>query len=429
MKEKFNAFGVFLRAQILRFIRFCRNLTPQQQFVIFYSLCVSLLGFYLGFLIGMRQVSIFYPVYTVVSAESETISSDSKLMKQVLDEVADIGSFDDGGGDESEAGSNFRENIRDLMRMADSFDREIQIIEQLSEWALEDPLGALRYSIKLPDPQKRGIYAPAILKSWARNDLSAAWNYAWGEYQKGNPELVRVVAVAAVTQDRGLAVDFLGQMDSVQLPTGELYNRLISDALVSGEVGFAQDLVLNIRNLNARRSSIVLMAGSMGKRAMDASRWLMELNVDDATLISAFSAYTQARAQLNPHATAEWAMNLSSQLLRRQAVADAVAVWSKQDLVAAAQWLNKYNTSDVDLAIQNLVSYSDLGQISLDTALDWAESIKDNVRRLRTIERILKKVSRKNVTPAYNYLKRSQILSDDEKNYLVDLIEKANTGD
>lgn len=266
------------------------------------------------------------------------------------------GEFENWNALQAAIGELAQENPTRALEMAEEIPRPFgDALRQaaLSNWADEDPLGALAYVEALPVSRQQQSFRQAVAAGYAMADFDAAW--AWA--QNLQPSSDDVVAAVLAARARTAPADALRRVDALprEARTQALQNIVITTATTGDPAEIARSLVA-ISDGPAKEQAIALLGQFWAQTNPTAAvDWFIEQGANLAP--SAFNQIGQQLGQVDPQAAKQMTSRIPASA-REAWVTGVASGYSATDPDGALQWVSAFEGQPgYDAAVSQLIPY------------------------------------------------------------------------
>lgn len=261
----------------------------------------------------------------------------------------------------------------------------------LTELAREEPHRAMALALADEDPILRATFRDAVLRGWAAafQDAAAAWAMALppGDHHSA----LEAVFAGAARQPEQAAE--LGARLAAQDPTlaGD-FGQLLITALADAGAFEAAARFASREDLENRPAWTNVAFFKWAARQPEQAVRAFETIADSAERRAALPGLLAGWSEVNPAASADYALQLPAGANRAETLAQVLPQWVSRDPLAASNWLVAHYLPgfEWDAAAAAAAVLPHLVGPRPEIALVWAESIADPDLReeaLRTIAR------------------------------------------
>jgi hypothetical protein len=294
----------------------------------------------------------------------------------------------------------------------------------ISQWARIDGEAALGAAAGIDEPKLRYELRESALRNWARGNPEAAYDFARRNPNKDLPDNRMELVFDGLGRshpEKALAffdahrADLEKQGDRASMVFDELYERGGHDQLVAWAerqpAGKMRDMALNrIIDRWARYDPAA------------ARDWMDRSVTNKENLGPARVELAESWSRVNPSDALNWVSSLPKDQQDKEYYSRIYGRWIQYDRNAAAQYLASQPPGPhLDRPIERY-TYEVMGQNPADT-MPWAESINDEGRRWRAIERVADQWRRKDPDALQKYV-QSGGFTDEQKQKLLRIEKK-----
>jgi hypothetical protein len=317
-----------------------------------------------------------------------------------------------------------RRRFASIALMPPGRERNMEYYRLISQWARIDGEAALGAAAGIDEPKLRYELRESALRNWARGNPEAAYDFARRNPNKDLPDNRMELVFDGLGRshpEKALAffdahrADLEKQGDRASMVFDELYERGGHDQLVAWAerqpAGKMRDMALNrIIDRWARYDPAA------------ARDWMDRSVTNKENLGPARVELAESWARVNPSDALNWVSSLPKDQQDKEYYSRIYGRWIQYDRNAAAQYLASQPPGPhLDRPIERY-TYEVMGQNPADT-MPWAESINDEGRRWRAIERVADQWRRKDPDALQKYV-QSGGFTDEQKQKLLRIEKK-----
>jgi hypothetical protein len=384
----------------------------------FLLLCVSLLSVFLGYIAGRSSSH----------GDESIIANHNSLSNAANCVIAPDKTFSESAPSTSPAAierADWKEDAwRKLLAQSATPARNAALADLLEKLAAHDPDGAMTLAKAESNLKLREQLTQSVLHGWARTSpLDAAkWVMAMPNSGRRDASLLSVFAGAITTSpDSAIAA---GRLLIEQNP-GEAVgcgSRLIEALSDSGNFGAAADFAAD--GDAGQRNAWLTEAFSKWSsyqpaNAVASAQAITDPAVRNQALRGSIGGWSEA----DPAAAVRFLSEMPAGGDRDEMFGQALKSWARNDPIAAANWLNSNNSSGLDLD-QGAAQVAGLESLPQQTALAWAESIKNPELRSITLAGVLRDWIYDNPTAAQDYVQTTTNLAPGDRQQLSEVIDE-----
>jgi hypothetical protein len=303
--------------------------------------------------------------------------------------ASEDGAPDDEGDVDGLTTEECRKRFERIASLPPSRERNLEYYKLISQWARIDGEGALAAAATIDEPKLRYELRESALRNWARGNPEEAYAFAMANPNKDLPEhRMQLVFDGLGRSDPDKALAFFDahrgelekQGDRASMVFDELYERGGHDQLVSWAerqpLGKMRDMALNrIIDRWARYDP----AG--------AKDWMERSVTNKENIGPARVELAESWARVNPQEALQWVGSLPAKEREGDYYDRIFGRWIQYDRNAAAQQLASQPPGPhLDRPIERYTNEV-MRQNPADT-MPWAQSINDEGRRWRAVERV-----------------------------------------
>lgn len=314
---------------------------------------------------------------------------------------------------------DFGARLADIKGMEPGPQRNEAYFELIKDWAMADGPAALEAATAITEPKLRFELRESALRHWAQASPEAAWKFVRsnpnGDLPENRLELVfdglgRSEAGTALAFFENHREEMLKHGDRAAYVVDELYERGNHGTLVAWAekmpAGKLRDIATNrIIDRWARYDPVA------------AKEWMDHMVTGKENLVPARIELAESWARVNPESALQWANGLPAGQRDPEYYNRIYGRWIQYDRNAAAKYLAAQPPSpQLDQPIERYTNEV-MRQNPADT-MPWAESINDEKRRWRAIERVAEVWSRRDRQGLETYVTASR-LTEEQKRQLL----------
>ena len=319
--------------------------------------------------------------------------------------AAEDGAPDDEGGGADLTTEECRRRFEAIAAMPPGRERNLEYYRLVSRWARIDGEAALAAAGSIDEPKLRYELRESALRNWARGNPEEAYAFAMknpnGDLPDHRMQLV-FDGLGRTDPDKALAFfdahrdELEKQGDRASMVFDELYERGGHDQLVAWAErqpnGKMRDMALNrIIDRWARYDPAA------------AKDWMERQVTNKENLVPARVELAESWARVNPKEALNWVTSLPADQRDKEYYNRVLGRWIQYDRNAAAQYLASQPPGPhLDRPIERY-TYEVMYQNPADT-MPWAQSINDEGRRWRAIERVADAWRKKDAKAFENYV-------------------------
>ncbi len=296
---------------------------------------------------------------------------------------------------------------------------------RLVEWARTDPLAALGYTRSQISPRiDRDETVTAILHQWVKAEPGRAWG--WAQENSPHDSVGLLCEIAKV--DPQLAWTKAGLFAEEHPEHKQAsYMSALNGSIYSGDY----DLALKMIDISLRSGldqvpdakyafTETVLAEWVRHSPEEAIAWVSSLpeegNASDK--LNAHQALVVAWSGIDPRAALDYAQQLPGNQNREVAMSTALDALIGKDLNQAADWLRRNESGpELDRAVFKLATRPSLLREGGETAIAWANTIKDPHLREEGIRDIATEWLVRSPVEAARYLDQNKFLSADARRH------------
>lgn len=288
---------------------------------------------------------------------------------------------------------NLEQVVASWEAMPNGQDRSIHLRLLMQAWGKQDPQAALSYARELKRRGEQLIAIKDVVSIWTRNspDDALAWISENVEKREADRYYLPAAIAGIAAQDPNRANQLMFSNPNLFVQTA-LANHHIEQGM-AGAMEWASSLPSN------------KYASAVGRVAREAvirnpekcAKWIEQLQ-PGTTRNLAISSTISAMTGNNPSGATNLVSTFDDPSLRAHAMKAVVNRWTVRDPIVTAQWLNEQPHEVSDEVVQTFalrVSYRDP-----ESSVIWANSIKDETLRDRTVSASLNRWIRKDLSSA-----------------------------
>ncbi len=316
------------------------------------------------------------------------------------------------------------EELDALLTQASSPARNRSLVRLFAKWAELDGATAMAKVATLSEPLLRYEAREAALRHWGMANPAAAWDFAVADNGLNLPEnRFDTILRGLGRSDPAKAVEFFSNPKFSNLLNSEgnatavvdsLYARGHHDQLKSWAEGMPP---------GAAKESVINRVIDQWARhnPKEAKAWMeAQIQASPKNAVAARTELAESWARVNPSEALQWVQSLPTKEQDPTYVDRVFRRWLDYDRDnAAAQLANMPPSPALDRSIERY-SQEIMGRDPAAT-IPWAESITDEKRRFRAIERVAQIWARKDPNALRNYVNQSGFSEDQQKALLRNL--------
>lgn len=253
----------------------------------------------------------------------------------------------------------------------------------LRRLAATDPQGALALARQEPNFRVRQAFVVASLQGWAGRDPAASLAWA-GEnlFENNRREAVEAVIEAGLALPEETTAAVRALCENTDEATASDYGRMLIAALArradfDGALRFASGAPVEGRDYLVGAAMY-----SWSQYRPEEAAGAVATITDPATRNEALHGLILGWGSNDPTSLLKYASSLPAGPVRAQAFNEALQNWVANDPVAASAWLDKNESSlEFDSGAAKLATSPFLVANEVETALGWANSVKDPEQR------------------------------------------------
>jgi hypothetical protein len=302
-------------------------------------------------------------------------------------------------------------------------DRDRQLIFEL--WARQRPSEALARAETERDPRVRAmLFSSAVTGAMTADPAATLQRVA----RDGRDELMQPALDALAQLEPGRALDLVRSMPEA----GVTFRQRASWAVVEGVIAGGDyergcEIVRAVGDPALQARLAASLADAWGRaEPRSAATWAASLTSEAPERAQTLANIGSAWAAREPRAATEFAAQLAPGAGRQRMLAETMLQWAASDLVAASDWLNRFDsTPDNDPAVAAIATDARLIARNPEVALSWAESISVPAARLEALGAILRTWTERDPAAAQRYLNQAPTLKAEERMALTAMLRTA----
>ena len=309
-----------------------------------------------------------------------------------------------------------------------------EFIATLIAWAATDPAGALEYARQHLDRDGQDAAYRGILAAWATRAPQAAWQWAC-THDADNALHIDPVLTTVGKTNPDLAWKFATEFGQKYPATANLaYSSALVGITFAGDYAAATRLIEQAKlpaapdGTDGKYDLASVLVSQWARYEPDrAAAWAQTLPASSIAHERSLVNLSQAWAEVDPRRAVDYATKLPAGAERGMVITQTLTSWLDHDLSAASGWINERPADpDFDNAVYQIATDPRVVDRDPLTALSWANSLTDVVRRQWSIGAILQSWQQRDPAAARRYLESSSELTAEMRVELLEQLEKAN---